>query len=611
MDTIVGSVRPSQLLWTYGPGAMIDLPNLSVMTLGTHKWNWSNCEEIEESRLLREVQQILGNQVDALRRPPLPDENVVLGNPQLENKGVPVINYPRFFRCMKCGTVGSVDKDHFVIEDKKNRFSPQSKIKCIHKTCEKKGISEAVPARFLVACRHGHIDDFPWRWFVHGGPTNCTGNLKFHGRGAALQTQQLWVKCEECKSSKPLSMAFGKDNQIKYLPKCRGRHPHLGTFDNCSENARTVLLGATNTWFPIQKSVLAIPMHGNSLAQIIDDNWKILSDITSIEQTKLIIPILLNAGKLQGIESFDDDSIFTAIERKRSGDDRKVVHFSDLKSPEWEVLTKPDPPTDFPHFLSEKTDVPEKFSSLLEEVLLMKRLREVNALIGFTRVEAPEETLDPDERPPMAPICKGEPEWVPANEVHGEGIFMKFNENILSEWENSEEVKEREKMLIAGYKGWRDARKLDPEKGFPGVRFAMLHTLSHLLIREMALECGYNAASIRERIYSTNENSVMGGILLYTAAADSDGTLGGLVELGKKHNLENILSKALERATICSSDPLCFEHDPAKDRTLHSAACHACSFVGETSCEFGNQFLDRSLIVKTFDDNNAAFFKDF
>jgi hypothetical protein len=134
--------------------------------------------------------------------------------------------------------------------------------------------------------------------------------------------------------------------------------------------------------------------------------------------------------------------------------------------------------------------------------------------------------------------------------------------------------------------------------------------LSHLLIRELALECGYNAASIRERIYSSdNPQEPQAGLLIYTAAADSDGTLGGLVELGKPENLGRILLLALNRAGICSSDPLCAEHQPYKDRSLHAAACHACPFVAETSCEKGNRYLDRATLISTLSNSNAALFE--
>jgi hypothetical protein len=201
------------------------------------------------------------------------------------------------------------------------------------------------------------------------------------------------------------------------------------------------------------------------------------------------------------------------------------------------------------------------------------------------------------------------PEWVPATEVHGEGIFIRFDEAAVAVWETEAAVASRLSKLLKGHRGWRNARKLNPAGGFPGIRYAMLHTLSHLLIRELALECGYNAASIRERIYADTEgDEPQVGILIYTAAADSDGTLGGLVELGKPENLGRLLRQALGRAGICSSDPLCSEHNPEDDRSLHAAACHACSFVSETSCEKGNRYIDRALIVPTLEVADAAFF---
>ena len=177
----------------------------------------------------------------------------------------------------------------------------------------------------------------------------------------------------------------------------------------------------------------------------------------------------------------------------------------DIKRPEWTVLTHPTPPTDWPHFLSEKVPSPQDYSGPIREVLLLKRLREVNALVGYTRVEAPEETTDPAERPKMAALSKTHPRWVPANEVHGEGIFLRFDESKMEKWEKQASVEERDSRLMAGHRGWRNARRLDPSMGYPGARYVLLHTFAHLLIRELALECGYNAASIRERVYASSE----------------------------------------------------------------------------------------------------------
>jgi hypothetical protein len=200
---------------------------------------------------------------------------------------------------------------------------------------------------------------------------------------------------------------------------------------------------------------------------------------------------------------------------------------------------------------------------------------------------------------------------VPATEVHGEGIFLQFSEDALANWAKWPGVLRQEADLQKAHRGWRVRRKLEPAQGFPGMRFVLLHTIAHLLIRELALDCGYNAASIRERVYAdTEDGKSQAGILIYTAAADSDGTLGGLVDLGKPENLGRLLRQALDRAKVCASDPLCAEHNPRADSSLHAASCHACSFVSETSCECGNRYLDRALVIPTLQISDAAFFAE-
>ena len=173
-----------------------------------------------------------------------------------------------------------------------------------------------------------------------------------------------------------------------------------------------------------------------------------------------------------------------------------------------------------------------------------------------------------------------------------------------------------------GYRTRKDGQTIGllrpPEQGawFPftclnSLRDVLLHSLAHALMRQLTLECGYTAASIRERIYALppeHEHGPMAGILLYTAAPDSEGTLGGLVALGQPAELGRHLDGALERMQRCTSDPLCAEHHCVQDHSLHEAACHACLFLPETSCERGNKYLDRSVLVPTVDRDQLAFF---
>jgi hypothetical protein len=140
----------------------------------------------------------------------------------------------------------------------------------------------------------------------------------------------------------------------------------------------------------------------------------------------------------------------------------------------------------------------------------------------------------------------------------------------------------------------------------------LLHSLAHALMRQIVLDCGYNAASVRERLYSRlpgEEGGPMAGILLYTAASDSEGTLGGLVALGNSVTLGRHLQQTMESMRLCASDPLCSEHRPDNlGRGIQGACCHACQFAPETSCERGNRYLDRSVLVGTFSGNTTAFF---
>lgn len=608
-NTAVGSVRPSQLLWTYGPGALVDLPNLSVLTMGLGHWELGLCAEVDEPRLLAAVRQELGAQVKSLRQPPISEDDVDPLSPEAL-RGVPVRPFPRWLRCVKCGLLAEYDSGLFeLVPDK---YRPE-RTRFVHPDCEKgKGRkSDAVPARFLLACSRGHLDDFPWHWFVHGGPSTCRGTLRFFESGASLQTENLWVRCDGCKTARSLVFAFGEEGK-KALPACRGRHPHLDAFDDeCTEQARPVILGATNAWFPVTLSALAIPLAETPVAQFVEEAWEEIEGAEDVGELRGILKSLKRQGRFPDIDRFEAQEVWEAM-RRREGSTEEDGHVTEeeIKRPEWEVLTSPTTvPGGWPHFLAEPVAAPPRHGHLIASVSLVKRLREVNALLGFTRVDSPEEVFDEDGRERVASLSRRAPEWVPATEVHGEGVFLRFDEEAIRTWAGRAAVAERNDRLFHGHRGWRASRGLDPDARYPGVRYAMLHTLSHLLIREFALECGYNAASIRERIYaSDDETSPMAGLLLYTAAADSDGTLGGLVELGKPENLGRLLDQALRRSTVCSSDPLCSEHDPGADRSLHAAACHACGFVAETSCERGNRYLDRALLVPTFECRTAGYF---
>jgi hypothetical protein len=606
----VGDLRPSQLLLTFGVGSVVELPNLSVMVMGLDDWPAEYAGKISEERLLKAVQTELGSQVERLLTPPVTTESTVAG-PFEDNSsvGVPVAPFPRWLLCPFCRLLAPIQSGLFELKLDPYR---RDRTRYVHRNCTKLGKAPtAVPARFLVACENGHLDDFPWVHFAHRGPTDCKSRLRLIELGASGEVSDIEVRCEVCTASRRMAAAFASaDEDEALLPPCRGRHPHLRKYseEGCKCPTRAILLGASNSWFPVMLSALHVPTHEDRLGQLLQQHVALFDNVESQQNVKL----LRDVGVLKPFAAFTDEAVWQAIQKKREGDGEQEQQPAEIREPEWHIFSSPDPARNDRDFQLRVVDTPKSYRKLFDKVVLAERLREVRALVGFTRIGSPGDFNDPDELPPerLVPLSRGQPRWVPTSEVRGEGIFIQFKEDAVQKWVRKNKALEGE--FFEAHKRWRTVRGLEAEAGFPGLRFVLLHSFAHALIRQLSLECGYTTASIRERIYSRSvgeEREPMAGVLIYTAASDSEGTLGGLVSLGEPKTLARHLDQALEGVKLCASDPLCSEHHPYRDSlTLHGAACHACLFAPETSCERGNKYLDRSVLVETVDRDKAAFF---
>lgn len=613
-----GELRPSQLLRSFGIGSIVDLPNISAMVMGLDDWQESFCELITENRLLLAVKAELSNSVKYLRSAPRGSESSS-PTPFDEDylRGVPVAPFPRWLLCPYCRLLAPIESNLF--ELKTDIYRPE-RTRYVHSNCRKRGKPPiAVPARFLVACKKGHLNDFPWIEFVHYGRKDCNGVLRLYELGASGEAADIHVKCDKCESARRMSEAFGEQGK-RSLPKCEGRRPHLRDTDSeeCPEEfSIAISLGASNSWFPIILSSLTIPSTRDKLMQLVEENWATLEAATSKE----ILIAFKQIGKLGAFVGYSDDEIWSAVEVKRtSNKDDNEEHVSgpeQIKISEWEVLSNPDEQIDMTDFLLKPVELPRGFEKYITRVVLVQRLREVQALIGFTRIESPNDFLEEQEelKKIMSPLSRRNPTWVPSLEVRGEGIFIQFDEEIINEWTNKNAVKEWEKQFFRAHCNWRRLRRLEDFRfGYPGIRYVFFHSFAHVLMRQFSLECGYTAASIRERIYSSDDSQAqpMAGILIYTATPDSEGTLGGLVSLGEPENLSRHIQQALSQIELCSSDPLCSERMPSGDgQALHAAACHACLFAPETSCERGNKYLDRSVLIPTLERNDIALFENY
>lgn len=608
----VGDVRPSQLLYTFGIGAIIDLPNLSVMVMGLEDWPTAHAPEIGEERLLLAVQAQLGPQVKRLCMPPVQVSQGVSspfdGNGLI---GVPVAPFPRWMVCPYCRLLAPCDDGRFQIKGI-DAMRPD-RARYVHTNCSRPGQPPTVlPARFLVACENGHLDNFPWHYFVHGGQSACTGALRLREFGVSGEASDIVVECEACKARRIMSEAFGDEGR-RVMPACRGRNPHLRDFDaqECDQQMRTILLGASNSWFGLTLSVLSVPEAVDRLGQLVASHWHILDKAA----TREIIPAFRAIGQLHAFAAYDDAAIWDAVVQKRQHTGTPEAAPHSLKVPEWGVLTDPDHAPRLPDFQIRGVAAPSDYRHVVTRVVLVEKLREVSACVGFIRITSPGDFADSAEVPEAQRVALSRiaPHWVPATEVRGEGIFLHFDETALVTWLQRPAVHAFERDVQQAHTAWRRARRLpDPQAGYPGVRYMLLHTFAHALMRQLALKCGYTVASIRERIYAlppTDDHGPMAGVLLYTAAPDSEGTLGGLVSMGAPDILGRHMVAALAAMQLCASDPLCAEHTPLlAPPTLHGAACHACLFAPETSCERGNRYLDRALLVPTVDRDDLAFF---
>jgi hypothetical protein len=253
-----GNLRPSQLLFSYGVGAVLDLPQLSAIVLGIDEWPEERMPKVSEERLLVVVRTALGKQVTALKAPPVVADDV---NPFEEEAriGVPVAPFPRWLRCPRCRLLADVDSGLFELKPEPYRAD---RVRYVHDCTTKGRPPTALAVRFLLACRAGHHDDFPWIEYAHGRrPEGVCDKpqLQLNELGAGGQAAEIEVRCRNCQANRRMSEAFGPD-AAKHLPRCRGRHPHLGTASgDCDQQVRTILLGASNAWFPATLTALSVP----------------------------------------------------------------------------------------------------------------------------------------------------------------------------------------------------------------------------------------------------------------------------------------------------------------------------------------------------------------
>ena len=586
-------VRLSQTLAPFGVGAIYDLRGESLIACDISLWK--NQGQPVHSRRLAEALGVEGFQS-------APVSSSLYGEGRAR---IPYFRFPQWLFCPTCRvlTRWSIKKE---VKDEPARCT----------NCSRR--PPLVPMRFVMACEQGHLGDVPWEWWAHFGAKDpkqkgCKDreNLRFialAGSGAGLQS--LRIECKTCGVRRPLSGITSKETVKAMGFRCPGKQPweYLeGNKSSCEEQPVILQRGASNVYFSSIRSALDIPPE-STYQEFGELTLKVSnSSLWVAIRTAPTGPIADYAIPSIAQEVGCSEEQVRLIIRQELGDKKpprqSAEDAADLETDEWLAFTTPQgEQSERSTFITRHvrlfsaTEPPlpgsalELLGQLIDKVVLATKLREVRALVGFSRYNAAGPLVKPD-------LGRGL-KWLPAIEVFGEGIFFSLNERRLAEWESTQPKVEaigrrleqrRQKHFIGS--------RLKPATP----RFVLLHTLAHVLIRQFSFQCGYSSSSLRERIYAGKgaDGEPQAGILIYTAAGDVEGTLGGLVRQGASPLLAHTLLSALERASWCSSDPICRESPGQGFGTLNLGACHACALVSETSCENANVLLDRGLLVGT------------
>jgi len=570
--------RSSQLISPFGPGSIIEIGDESLVLADTQHWP-KRLEEIKLDLLAKEAG------VWALKKPPVIQKR---GESVTKFNALMTVRFPKWMFCPRCRRMemwtlktGQRNEDGVPV--------------CKNPSCKGKVL---VPMRFVAACEHGHLQDVPWVYWAHRGKPSCEHpELYFKSdpeKGSGLEA--LYVECgnPDCGANNSFKELLSKEALGNY-GCCDSQPWEYKEPDErqCDQTMRVLQRGASNLYYPIIRSALDIPHEqvsgGSGTYSRIkesDDFDYLMIAVEKGQETK-IRRFARDIAEELGMT--ENEVVAAATGEEKEQRTFKIPKDGDLRLAEWDVLTSEDieqKQTDtFKARVASWEDAETfGFDKVLSRVVLLDKLRAVSAFCGFERVSPNDNVVQPQSSQQV-------PSWLPATEVYGEGIFLEFSQAKLSNWEDSihGEIKDR----LNDFRS-RHANTSSTYLPEPDIKFLILHTLAHLLIRQLSFESGYSSGSLRERIY-TGESQA--GILIYTADGDSEGSLGGLVLQGEANRLFPAILAALETANWCSNDPVCSEMEAQGVMGLNKAACHSCTLISETSCEHNNLLLDRKVLI--------------
>ncbi|WP_290783311.1 DUF1998 domain-containing protein [Exiguobacterium sp. UBA6309] len=564
------TIRPSQLIYQSGPGAIVELLNQSVIIKSADQWQTHRAPKEKDFRITSFLD------VDHVR--------ILNENP--DKQKIKAVEFPKWKICPKCHNMTNYDNTtcYYCAQKKED------------------DVQELYASRFVLACENGHISDFPYDKWVHRNKI-CVDQgkeprLVLRTLGSSGSLSDLHVICLHCKQKESLgSIMKAEERDTHSLFLCNGERPWISPKGNkpCGCKMKTILRGASNVYSPSIVGFLQVPLTTSSsdfdVLYLVDKNREEFNQAyEGMGEAGLKIACTLKnipTSFVSTIKRFLEDKI--TLEKSST--------YESIKKQEWNTLTQNK--VNEEEFSSEKVEIDPILIPYFDGIFRIDSVPEVQVLKEFTRLDYIDRFID-DEVKTQPVVITNEPMWLPAVRNYGEGIFFKFNLGRLEEWEKNEELTN---LIIKAYNAQREELKKPSLDILP--RQILLHTFSHALLQELAAYSGYATTSLKERIYA---NEDMYGVFIYTASGDSEGSLGGLTNLAQSEKILPIIIRALEKISHCSSDPICSDGEFEYHTSANGAACHACTFVSETSCEWGNLLLDRRTLININSSEKNGYF---
>lgn len=616
-------IRRTQLISPWGVGQMINFPkDESLMVVGLDMWEekFRTISELDEFKVTEErLAKRLG--VKEFRLPPdFRDPGPGVTNPSLK---IPFVRFPRWHYCTRCGHMEKVS----IYDSQKPTCSGISfgSGRSCNEIAERKR-QRLIPVRFIAICPHGHIEDFPFMQWVHGGAQpEGQHNLRLRAGRSSGALSGIEITCS-CGAHKTMAGAFNEQSLTKIGVTCSGGRPWVGqeaergNTTHCGQHLIVVQKGASNVYFSQVRSSIYLPQWENSvdrhLVEVLEKNWRWLtSGMVDGKFDRMRFELVAEQKFNPDKRDFYTEKLLDAATKRISGAESSAADDSEEKyrKMEYDTILGEAGGENQDFFVTKNqantyddSETGGAISSCFTSIGLLHKLRETRAFVGFSRW-LPDDGKTLTEKKNFIKLGQ-RIEWLPAVVVRGEGVFFEFNDKRLKEWAAKEEIKKKAKFLSDNYNRPREVKGLKRREIKP--EFVLIHTFAHLVINQFSYECGYGSSALRERIYCNLEypDDTMNGVLIYTASGDSEGSLGGLVRQGKPGNLETIVYNAIENARWCSSDPICIDSHGQGPNSCNLAACHNCALLPETCCEESNMLLDRAMLIGELDNPSIGYF---